>query len=62
MGIVQPPWVSKKWFEDATFNYCDHFGDKKELALMCKVCKDEIEWREKLIKEGRNPDSWEEAF
>lgn len=62
MGLVEPPWVDKKFFKSAPFNYCDHFGDEDELALMCKICKDEIEWKEKLRKEGRDPTSWEEVF
>lgn len=62
MGLVEPPWVDKKFFESAPFNYCDHFGDKEELALMCKICEDDIQWREKLKKEGRDPNDWGEVF
>jgi hypothetical protein len=62
MGIVQPPWISKKWFMECPFNYCDHFGDQEELALMCKVCKEEIERVEKCRKEGVDPYSWESTF
>lgn len=42
MGIIKPPWITEEWFQRCPFNYCDHFGDKKELSLMCKICKDEI--------------------
>lgn len=62
MGLVEPPWVDKKFFDSVPFNYCDHFGDKEELSLMCKICKDEIEWKEKLREEGRDPNSWDEVF
>lgn len=62
MGIVQPPWVTSRWFKSVPFNYCDHFGDKEELSLMCKICMDDIEWRDKLVKEGRDPNDWGEVF
>jgi hypothetical protein len=62
MGIIHPPWISKKWFSECPFNYCDHFGDVEELALMCKICKEDIEWREKLKKEGKDPNDWGEVF
>lgn len=41
MGIVRPPWITKEWFFKYTFNYCDHFGDKKLLSKVCKVCADD---------------------
>lgn len=42
MGVVRPPWISKRWFAQCPFNYCDHFGDKLKLAKICKICKDEL--------------------
>lgn len=44
------------------FNYCDHFGDKEELALMCKICKEEIQRLERYKKEGKDPYAWENVF
>lgn len=44
------------------FNYCDHFGDKEELALMCKICKDEIKRIEKYKREGKDPYDWNNVF
>ena len=55
MGVIKPPWVSKKWFNKTPFNYCDHFGDEEKLTTVCKICKEEIERLEKYKKEGRDP-------
>lgn len=62
MGVIRPPWVTKTWFSQCPFNYCDHFGDKYVLATMCKICKDEI-IREKLYKKaGKDPNDMKEVF
>ena len=42
MGLIKPPWISKEWFHDCPFNYCDHFGDKEYLAAVCIICRDEV--------------------
>lgn len=55
MGVVRPPWVSKDWFAQCPFNYCDHFGEKKLLATVCKICKDEIKRLELYKKDGKDP-------
>ena len=55
MGVIKPPWISQEWFRKCPFNYCDHFGDKKLLATVCKICKEDIERVEKYKKEGRDP-------
>lgn len=55
MGVIRPPWVSKEWFAQCPFNYCDHFGDKELLASVCKICKEEIEREERYTKEGKDP-------
>lgn len=55
MGVIKPPWISQEWFRSCPFNYCDHFGDKKLLATVCKICKEEIERIENYKKEGKDP-------
>ena len=55
MGVIRPPWVSKSWFAQCPFNYCDHFGDKKLLATVCKICKEEIRRLELYKKAGKDP-------
>lgn len=62
MGVVHPPWVSDKDYKSTPFNYCDHFGDQKELSLECKICKDDIKWREKCTREGKDPNDIGEAL
>ncbi len=55
MGVIRPPWISKEWFSQCPFNYCDHFGDKELLATVCKICKDEIKRLELYKKSGKDP-------
>ena len=55
MGVIRPPWVSKEWFSQCPFNYCDHFGDKKLLATVCKVCKEELERLKEYKRKGKDP-------
>lgn len=55
MGVIKSPWIFDAWFKQCPFNYCDHFGDKKLLATVCKICHDEIIENELLIKEGKDP-------
>lgn len=55
MGIIRPPWISKEWFAKCPFNYCDHFGNKKLLAKVCKICRDDIKRNDKYKKEGKDP-------
>src|SRR3989344_4735036 len=62
MGVIKPPWISKKWFNKVPFNYCDHFGDKKCLATICKICDEEIKTIEKYRREGKDPYAWENVF
>lgn len=38
MGLVHPPWISDEWFKKCPFNYCDHFGNRERLSLVCKLC------------------------
>lgn len=40
MGVIRPPWISEDWFLKCPFNYCDHFGDKEALALVCRICRE----------------------
>jgi hypothetical protein len=59
MGLIRPPWISKSWFIRYPFNYCDHFGDKKILAKVCVICKEDLKTGHKDIKQvlkqvGRN--------
>lgn len=55
MGIVIPPWVSEKWFQQCPFNYCDHFGDYTELAKVCRLCRMSVE-------ESRSKDKFLKTF
>lgn len=55
MGIVKPPWTSQAFFDSVPFNFCDHFGNKEKLALLCKICRDEI-IEERHIYEGKDLD------
>jgi len=51
MGIIRPPWISREWFAQGPFNYCDHFGNKLLLATVCKICDDELK-RDMLYKKA----------
>lgn len=62
MGVIKPPWISEEWFQQYPFNYCDHFGNKKLLATVCKICKAEVERLEMYKREGKNPYSWDNVF
>jgi len=62
MGMIRPPWISKDWFSQCPFNYCDHFGDKKVLAKVSKICKEEAGRIEKYRKLGKDPYVWENIF
>lgn len=62
MGVIKPPWVSKKWLNQTPFNYCDHFGDKDMLASKCKICKEEIDRIERYKKEGKDPYDMKNVF
>lgn len=55
MGVVRPPWISKEWFSKCPFNYCDHFGNQEKLALVCKICKDELKRKSLYEKAGEDP-------
>lgn len=55
MGLIKPPWISQEWFRKCPFNYCDHFGEKKLLATVCIICKEDVERIEKYQKEGKDP-------
>jgi len=39
MGVIKPPWKDEL-FDQCPYNYCDHFGDKEILALICVICRD----------------------
>lgn len=54
MGVIRPPWISKEWFSQCPFNYCDHFGDKNILATVCKICKEELKRLEEYRKRGED--------
>ncbi|MDO8570468.1 MAG: hypothetical protein Q7R97_02685 [Candidatus Daviesbacteria bacterium] len=62
MGIVKPPWISNEFFRSCPFNYCDHFGDKEKLAVVCIICKEDVERIEKCKKEGKDPYALENVF
>jgi len=42
MGLLKAKWVSDRWWSQTPFNYCDHFGDKVELAKFCIICRKEL--------------------
>jgi len=62
MGVIRPSWISKEWFAQCPFNYCDHFGDKDMLASVCKICKEEIDRLERYRKEGKDPYDMKNVF
>lgn len=62
MGVIRPPWVSKDWFSQCPFNYCDHFGDQKLLSSVCKVCKEDLKRIEKYKLEGKDPHDLKNVF
>lgn len=62
MGVIKPPWISRDWFRQCPFNYCDHFGDKKLLATVCKICHDEILENEQIKKAGKDPYALDVVF
>lgn len=55
MGVVKLPWVDQDWFARASFNYCDHFGNKEILAKMCFVCREELERKKRYKAMGLDP-------
>lgn len=55
MGVIKPPWIREEWFLRCPFNYCDHFGDKKVLAKICKICRDDVDRLEEYEREGKDP-------
>lgn len=55
MGVIKPPWISEKWFASCVFNYCDHFGDKRVLVRLCKICADEVDRITHYCKKGEDP-------
>lgn len=55
MGVIRPPWITVDWFSKCPFNYCDHFGDKKILAVVCKICREDLRRENLYPKEGLNP-------
>lgn len=62
MGVIKPPWISKDWFKQTPFNYCDHFGDRDALATVCKICKEEREYYIRCEVEGKDPHDMANAF
>lgn len=62
MGVIRPPWVSKSWFDKCPFNYCDHFGNQKLLAIICKICKEDLKRKEFYKKLGVDPYDWKYVF
>lgn len=62
MGVIRPPWVTKEWFSQCPFNYCDHFGDKETLATVCKICKEELERLQEYKRRGEDPYDMKNVF
>jgi hypothetical protein len=61
-GAIKPPWISKKDFYRTPFNYCDRWCDRCHFTKICRVFLEEQKAREKWIKQGKDPDSWEFTF
>ena len=55
MGIIKPPWISDEWFKQCPFNYCDHFGDKEKLSLVCRICREEEAHIQRCKEQGIDP-------
>ena len=62
MGVIRPPWIDKKWFAQCPYNYCDHFGNKEQLATVCKICRDEVDRITECNKNGEDPYAWDNVF
>lgn len=62
MGVIRPPWISKEWFSQCPYNYCDHFGNKEELAKLCKICRTEIDREVLYRKQGKDPHELQYVF
>lgn len=62
MGMIRPPWITKDWFSQCPFNYCDHFGNQERLATVCKICKDDVMRKKLYEKAGKDPNNWENVF
>ncbi|MBI4084579.1 MAG: hypothetical protein HY431_01595 [Candidatus Levybacteria bacterium] len=62
MGVIKPSWISKRWFDQCPFNYCDHFGDQELLATVCKICKDDIQRKKLYAKAGKDPYDLKNVF
>lgn len=62
MGVIKPPWITNEWFRQCPFNYCDHFGNQERLAEVCKICKEELEYKARCLVEGKDPNDIGEAF
>ena len=58
-GAVKPPWIKTKDFNKSPYNYCDRWCERCQFTSFCKVFKQEELSRERAIKLGINPDSWE---
>jgi hypothetical protein len=61
-GAQRPSWITKEEFYRTPFNYCDRWCKRCGLTEICKVFQDEQKSRQKWIKQGKNPDSWEYVF
>ena len=61
-GAYRPPWVSKKEFYKTPFNYCDRWCERCRFTDRCRVFQREQESRQRWLKRGGDPDSWEYAL
>lgn len=61
-GTNKPPWISKEDFLKTPFNYCDRWCKRCRLANICRVFQDEQKSKEKWIRQGKDPNSWEYVF
>jgi hypothetical protein len=61
-GAIRPPWINKEDFYHLPFNYCDRWCERCQLTDICRVFKDEQKSREKWIRKGKDPNSWEYVF
>lgn len=61
-GALKPPWITRADFYRTPFNYCDRWCERCDLTEICRVFQDVEKSRQKFIKQGKDPDSWECVF
>lgn len=52
----------KKFFKRTPFNFCDRLCERCDLAGTCRISLDELEFKLRCQKEGKDPDDLKVAF